>query len=725
MNPIVCISRCYWILLFTAVFCTSAFAFESDLKITQFDHTVWGTNEGAPWLIFAIAQTSDDYLWIGAADGLFQFDGLTFKRYQPQFGPPLPAYRVLSLLALPNGDLWVGFNSGAISLLRNGHAMNYGKRDGVPEAQINCLAQDPEGTIWASSLHGLVRLENNRWKAVGREWNLPRIGTRALHLDRSGTLWVATEDSFAFLPKGSRKFQATGIHIGQVAQIAEAPNGKLWMAETTRSVRPIPLHTRLAPSDETEIQVGSVGILFAREGDLWITTLGDGLRRALDPEKLKGKITEYSSSIESYTTKDGLSSDIGASVFQDRAGNIWVGTDRELDRFRKAALADRRGLSSNPQASPASIQSIVADGKNYPQWMDLKLPAGTKMLQINYTAAGLKDPLRARFRFKLVGDKPDGDDTPWQDAGIRRTVYYINLHPGKYRFRVIAGDMDGLWNFNPAMIDFTIPPFWFQTTWFQVSCASILLLLFLWVVYQFRVRQLKQQFSLALEARVDERTRIARELHDTLIQSIDGLMLYLQAAIDEPDRERSHQMLEKALDRADGALSEGRERVHTLRTEVMTTNDLSQALTDYGQERAHDRAIEFSITLVGNARPLDPIVRDEVFRIGREALANAFQHSGASKVEVELTYDRNEIRLRIRDDGSGIAPRIAETGKPGHWGLSGMRERAHQVGAQLNIWSRPNAGTEIDLTISARVAYQRRFRIFPHFWIGGKASGEQ
>jgi signal transduction histidine kinase len=195
-------------------------------------------------------------------------------------------------------------------------------------------------------------------------------------------------------------------------------------------------------------------------------------------------------------------------------------------------------------------------------------------------------------------------------------------------------------------------------------------------------------------------------------------MLYLQAAIDEPDRERSHQMLEKALDRADEALSEGRERVHTLRTEAMSADDLSQALTGYGQERAQDHGIEFSVTLVGNPRPLDPIAGDEAFRIGREALANAFQHSGASKIEVELIYDRNRIRLRIRDDGTGFDPQIVEMGKPGHWGLSGMRERANQVGAELNIWSRPNAGTEVDLTIPARLAYQRRFTIFPFSWIG-------
>jgi signal transduction histidine kinase len=710
--------RRYWILLFAAVICTSAF--ESDLKITQFSHAAWGANQDAPPRILAIAQTTDEYLWIGAAEGLFRFDGLTFERYQTQPEPALPSGAVVSLLALPNGDLWIGFYSGAISLLRNGHAVNYGKADGVPRGYIDSLAQDETGAIWAGWEYGLVRLENNRWKEVGREWNFHGTAARSIYFDRAGTLWVATENTIVFLPKGTRTFQPTGIDVGQVSQIVEAPNGKLWMAETSRSVRPVPLHSKLAPSDETEVHMGASQILFAREGDLWIPTLGDGLRRVRDPETLQGKHDRSSPDLERYTTQDGLSSNYDLSIFQDRDGNIWVGSDRGLDRFRETASVGRSGLSRNPRAKLPLIESIVADGQSYVRWTDdLKLPAGIKNVQINYTVPSLTDPYRAHFRYKL-----DGFDTDWQDAGTRRTAHYMNIGPGKYRFRVIAGDLDGAWSPNAAVIDFTIPPFWFQTAWFRTLLGLIGIGL-IYLLHTFRLRQATAQVQARLEERLEERGRIARELHDTLIQSVDGLMLYLQAAIDEPDPQRSHQMLEKALDRADEALSEGRERVHTLRTEAMTADDLPQALSIYGTERAQDHAIEFSVTLVGNPRPLDPIVQDEAFRIGREALANAFQHSGASKIEVELTYDRIEIRLRIRDDGNGIDPGIVETGKPGHWGLSGMRERANQVGATLNIWSRLNAGTEIDLAIPARVAYQRRFRIFPLSLIGGKEKGER
>jgi len=232
--------RRYWILLIPALICTSAFAFESDLKITQFSHAAWGANQDAPPRILAIAQTTDEYLWIGAAEGLFRFDGLTFERYQSQPEPALPSGAVVSLLALPNGDLWIGFYSGAISLLRNGHAVNYGKADGVPRGYIDSLAQDETGAIWAGWEYGLVRLENNRWKEVGREWNFHGTAARSIYFDRAGTLWVATENTIVFLPKGTRTFQSTGIHVGQVSQIVEAPNGKLWMSEPTRSVRPVP-----------------------------------------------------------------------------------------------------------------------------------------------------------------------------------------------------------------------------------------------------------------------------------------------------------------------------------------------------------------------------------------------------------------------------------------------------------------------------------------------------
>jgi ligand-binding sensor domain-containing protein len=325
--------------LFLALACSCCAALDSDRTIAQFAHTAWGPKDGAPSPVTALAQTTDGYLWLGSHDGLYRFDGVVFERYQPQSGRPLPTQAIHSLLALPNGDLWIGFSSGAVSLLRNGNATNYTAREGVPNGGIWGFAQDREGTIWTATSSGLARLEGDRWKEVGKDWSFAGKSANTIFLDRQGTLWVATEDTLVFLPPGARRFLPTGIRVGQVLQIAQAPNGKLWMAETTRSVRPIPLSDKRQPPDETEVQVGSQGILFDTDGALWITSVGDGLRRSPAPELLRGRIQEFSPDVESFTAKDGLSKDLVLAILQDREGNIWIGTNNGLDRFRKTNLA--------------------------------------------------------------------------------------------------------------------------------------------------------------------------------------------------------------------------------------------------------------------------------------------------------------------------------------------------------------------------------------------------
>jgi len=332
------IVRTLEVCLFLALACSCSAAFDSDRTIAQFAHTAWGPKEGAPSPVAALAQTSDGYLWLGSTDGLYRFDGAVFERYQPQSGGPFPVHSVNSLLALPNGDLWIGFSSGGVSLLRHGNATSYGVREGVPNGVVWRLAQDREGTIWAATDSGLLRLEGSRWKEVGKDWNFQGKSAATIFLDREGALWASTEDTLVFLPPGTRRFHPTGIPVGQVTQIAHGANGKLWMAETSRSVRPIPLSDNRQPSDETEVRVGSGGILFDNDGALWITTLGDGLRRAPAPELLKGRIQELSTAVESFTAKDGLSDDYVRAILQDREGNIWTGTSSGLDRFRKTNL---------------------------------------------------------------------------------------------------------------------------------------------------------------------------------------------------------------------------------------------------------------------------------------------------------------------------------------------------------------------------------------------------
>lgn len=230
----------------------------SDRTIGQFVHTGWSTKDGAPGNVYALAQTMDGFLWLGTMQGLYRFDDVSFERYEPQSGPAFQSSFITSLLALRNGDLWIGFRDKGVSRLRGGGNTNYTNSDGVPPGRVAKLVQDRDGTLWAATDGGLARFSHDLWHRVGDDWDYPGGRAAALFVDRRGTLWVASEKAVLFLPSGSRKFQTTGIAIGQTYQIVESPGGTLWMAETTRSVRPISLPAN-QHGVESEIKVDRLG----------------------------------------------------------------------------------------------------------------------------------------------------------------------------------------------------------------------------------------------------------------------------------------------------------------------------------------------------------------------------------------------------------------------------------------------------------------------------------
>jgi signal transduction histidine kinase len=324
-----------------------------------------------------------------------------------------------------------------------------------------------------------------------------------------------------------------------------------------------------------------------------------------------------------------------------------------------------------------------------------------------------------RFRYKL-----DGWDRDWQDAGTRRQAFYTNLAPRKYRFRVAACNNSGVWNEAGTFLDFSIAPAYYQTTWFRVLCVAAFLGL-LWALYQLRLRQLARQFNMRLEERVSERTRIARDLHDTLLQSFHGLMFQFQAARNMLPRRPDEAMdvLDSAIGATEQAISEGRSAIQQLRSEQVDESDLARWLTNIGEELARSQQTNgdspmFRATVEGEQQTLSPLARTEICRITREILQNACRHAQAQHIEAEIRYDDHLLRVRIRDDGKGIDPQILQAGgSAGHWGLRGVRERAQQIGARLDFWSEAGAGTEVELSVPAAVAYEksrnkRRFTLF-------------
>ncbi|MET0543285.1 MAG: triple tyrosine motif-containing protein [Variovorax sp.] len=308
-----------------------------------------------------------------------------------------------------------------------------------------------------------------------------------------------------------------------------------------------------------------------------------------------------------------------------------------------------------------------------------------------------------QFKYRLAGL-----ETEWQDGGNQREATYTNLGPNRYRFQVIAANQDGIWNEEGSSIAFTIAPAWYQTAWFHALCALAAALL-LFTLYRLRLRQVSAQIRGRLEARLAERERIARELHDTLLQGIQGLILRFQVATDRiPSGEPARELMEKSLDRADRLLAESRDKVKDLRSCASEAQTLDQALAIEGVHFAELHPAGFRISVLGSARELHPLVHEEGLLIGREALGNAFLHARAADIEIELTYADDALRLRVRDDGEGIGHDVlAAGGRPGHFGLIGMRERALKLGAHLDVWSKPGAGTEVELRVPAAVAYPR------------------
>jgi signal transduction histidine kinase len=338
-------------------------------------------------------------------------------------------------------------------------------------------------------------------------------------------------------------------------------------------------------------------------------------------------------------------------------------------------------------------------------------------VQISYAAVSLSNPEAIRFRYKLRETDKD-----WHEVGTSTSVSYRNLPPGSYHFVVSASDTNGLWSDNTTTAEFTVLPAFYQTNWFRALCA-VFFMAFAWAAYQLRVRQLRHQFEMTLNTRVGERTRIARELHDTLLQSAHGVLLGFQIVSQLlPDRPiEAKNRLDSAIEQTANFITEARDEVQGLRDSTVQTNDLALAITTVGEELTTQSGNRpaFRVAVEGEARNLHPILRDEVYKIAAEALRNAFRHSCAKRVEVEIRYDNEQFRLRIRDDGKGIHPSLLEAkAKEGHYGVSGMRERANLVGAKLTIWSEVDSGTEVELCIAATTAYPTALR---RSWLSRKA----
>jgi len=570
-----------------------------------------------------------------------------------------------------------------------------------PQLRVNAITQDRLGRLWISMESGTFRLERSSWTSL-ESLGGPQGNATAEFTDSEGRIWFGLANMVAMLDGDRvRIFSAKdGVQIGAVTSI-RAKGTTIWIGgefglEFFDGSRFQPVN----PSDGSTFG-GISGIVAYPDGGLWFSE-NRGVIHI--PEAQLQELGSGKVQFESFGLLDGLTAELrgplaSPSAVQTTDGRIWFATTNGL------AWINPKRVVQNKVPPPVMIESVIANGRKYNNSPFLRLPSRTANLRIAYTATSLTIPERVRFRYKL-----EGQDKDWEEPGTRREAVYTNLDAGSYTFRVIACNNDGVWNEAGASLEFLVPPAYYQATWFRTLCICAFLGL-LWASYQLRVRQLKQKFTLVVEARVDERTRIARDLHDTVLQSLHGLLMSFQRAANLlPDRPvEAKERLEGAIDQAAQAITEGREAVQGLRSSTVVTNDLAVAIRSLGEELAAQQTDQgaplFDVAVEGTPCDLNPILRDDVYRIAGEALRNAFHHAQARRIEVEIQYDKSHLRLRVRDDGKGVDSQVFTEGRSGHWGLQGMRERAKLLGGQLEVWSELHSGTEIQLIIPASIAY--------------------
>ena len=456
-----------------------------------------------------------------------------------------------------------------------------------------------------------------------------------------------------------------------------------------------------------------LGISEDRNGGLWIASANHLLRVKRDA-LVRGKIAE--DDVREYGTADGLwGTEVvkrSRSVVTDSLGRIWFSLHHGI------STVDPFRLGRNSAPALVHMQTISADGRNISMQSPLHIPAARR-ITFSFAGVSLSAPERMQYRYML-----DGFDHGWSEPQSGRDAVYTNLGPASYVFRVIATNADGLWNSEQAAIGFEIEPAFWQTWWFRMAGAAAFLLTAV-AFFRYRVHRMAAQLSLRFEERLAERTRIAQELHDTLLQGVLSASMQLHVAAERvPAESAARPALSRVLQLMEQVIAEGRNAVRGLRSDGSGSLNLEEALSRVPQELNVPAEAEFRVIIEGQPVPLHPVVRDEVYRIGREALVNAFRHSSAKNIELEVEYATHHLCVRVRDDGCGIDPVVLRSGRDGHWGLSGMRERAEGIGAHLGFWSSAIAGTEIELSVPSHIAFQSDSSRRPMKWIAGLFPGK-
>ncbi|HTW64778.1 MAG TPA: two-component regulator propeller domain-containing protein [Bryobacteraceae bacterium] len=684
--------------------------------------------------VSCLLEDHEGNIWSGTIRGLDRFRESTFTTVAVPH-PDFPR----GVLATRDGSLWT-YSVGGVGFLR---IRPDGKQEPVSELAVSSMCEDGTGNLWFVEGDSLDEVRNGHWAAVrlpqgihlkamiritcdraGGIWlfdsteglfrfadgAITRVSVRPdrtigwgdLYTDRQDRVWLGQYDRITLYEHGKQQDFGSrdGVPAGVVLTFYQDRAGNVWAGGDGGLSKFENGHFR-SFSPENGVPARSIyGLTEDDQGYWWLATdigvlriPGGELDRALANPA-------YRIRYESFNTFDGLPGKPRQVpplpvVARTTDGRIWFATSNGL------AYVDPRRVPKNAVAPPVHVEAVRIDGKEVAPSNGVSFSHRTNELEIDYTALSLSIPERVLFRFKL-----EGKDTGWHNVGPRRQAYYGSLAPRKYTFRVMACNNDGVWNEAGAAWSFSVTPAFYQTFWFEALCvlAGVLLLA---GAYRLRIHQVATALNVRFDERLAERTRLAREFHDTLLQTIQGSKMVADDALKHnSDATKMQQAMERLSEWLGQAVEEGRSALSSLRSSTTEQNDMEEALRRAGEECKFQRPIEFVLSVRGESREMHPIVRDEVYRIGYEAIRNACAHSEGSQLNVKLSYV-DDLVLQVCDNGKGIDPELAASGKGGHFGVTGMHERASRLHGRLTISGGPDSGTQVKLVVPDNIAFRQ------------------